>query len=183
LAKFKGTVYLTTQLFTEKTFGQQAVVRCLESLQPEERRVLESITAVGWYPVEPILSFHRALESLYGTGDLTLCEKLGEFSAEWSVNTILKVFLKFKSPTWVLEKHNSVWTRYHDSGRWELTKIDHGVIGKLVAFEVADELFCARLRGWLRAAIRLTGGKEVKTEETRCKSKGAAYCEFKSTWI
>jgi hypothetical protein len=183
LAKFKGTVFLSTRIFTENTFGEAAVKKCLESLQSEEQRMLEGVTAVGWYPVEPVLKYHRALDSLYGNGDLELCVKVGEFSAVWSANTILKFFLRLKSPLWILEKHQSVWSRYHDSGRWEISRLgERAAMGKLLNFDVADEVFCARFRGWLQGAVRLTGGKGAKVEEIRCKARGASHCEFKISW-
>jgi len=152
-------------------------------MSPNDRSILEAITAVGWYPVEPVLNFHRVFDNTYGNGDKTLCERMGQFSAEWSVNTIFKIIMKFKSPTWVLEKNQLVWRRFHDSGRWEISEIDKGVaIGKLLNFDVADEHFCARLRGWIRGIVSVTGGNDVKVEETKCKAKGASHCEFKMNW-
>lgn len=179
----KGTIYLAARLYTERTFGDAAVSRCLDELPPAERQVLDGITAVGWYPVEPFLNYLRALERLYGKGDLKLCEKVGEFSAEWSINTILKFFLRLKSPTWVIEKNQSTWNRFYDSGRWEVSKRQEGlVIGKLFDFDLADAVFCARFRGWLRRALQMTGAKEPKVEEIQCKARGSNHCEFRITW-
>src|SRR5262245_10529631 len=133
MAQFKGTVFISTRIFTERTFGSEAVGRCLASMSASERGVLESVSAVGWYPVEPILRYHHLLEELYGRpGEYAVCEQAGRFSAEWSMNTVLKFLLRFGSPGWLVSKYGAVWNRYHDTGHWDLVPHeDNRLSGKL----------------------------------------------------
>jgi hypothetical protein len=184
VAQFKGSVFTSTRIFTEKTYGVEAVERCLAELAPSDRAVLEGISAVGWYPVEPILAYHHALEKLYGEpGRYRVCEQAGRFSAEWALNSILKIFLRFQTPHWLMTKYTAVWERYHDSGRWELgPRQDNAFWGRLYAFEVRDKAFCARLRGWLQGAVQVTGGSDARVVESRCRCDGAPYCQFDVTW-
>jgi hypothetical protein len=112
VANFKGTVFTSTKSFTERKFGAEAVERCFAELPPEDRIVLDGVSAIGWYPVEPVLRYHHALERLYGGGvGYKICEEAGRFSAEWSLNSILKIFLRFRSPHWLITKHGTVWNR------------------------------------------------------------------------
>ncbi len=184
VAKFKGTVFTSTRAFTEHKYGPLAVEQCLATLEPADRILLDGITAVGWYPVEPILKYHRALEQLYGKGSgYKVCEEAGRFSAEWSLNSVLKMFLRLRSPHWLIQKHGSVWNRYHDSGRWEASPEKQGSLwGRLSDFEVRDPAFCARLSGWLRGAIEATGGKNVRVVESTCRSRDGEFCQFDCTW-
>jgi hypothetical protein len=183
LAKFKGTVFESTRMFTERQFGAAGVEKVLAELSAEDRRVLASVQAIGWYPVEPVLRYHHALERVFGTGDFSLCTSAGRFSATWSMNTVLKVFLRFKSPTWLIDKATRVWDRYHDTGRWEVASpASHRLVGTLSNFAVKDVAFCARLRGWLQGAIEATGGQNSNIVETRCICRGNEHCMFTLSW-
>jgi hypothetical protein len=183
MANFKGTVFESTRMFAEKRFGTDAPDRVLAELSSADRDLLIGVNALGWYPVEPILRYHHALDRLYGQGDLALCEQAGHFSAGWAMNTVLKIFIRFKSPTWLVERATSVWGRYHDTGRWEITSpMAERIQGNLYDFAVRDKAFCARLRGWLGGAAELTGGQNVTVFETQCVCKGASHCSFSTTW-
>lgn len=183
MAQFKGTIYTAAQLFTESRFGAAAVPRVLEALSPADRKLLNEITPVGWYPVEPVLAYHRKLDELYGTGNYDVCFELGKFSAEWALNTILKFFLRFRSPSWIMERSGSLWSRYHDSGRWEvLNSPNLQLSARLHDFQVRDPVFCARFRGWLHRAVELTGGRDPDVREPACACNGEPYCEYNARW-
>ena len=183
MANFKGTVFESTRMFAEQRFGIDAPDRILAELDVADRDVLTGVNALGWYPVDPILRYHYALDKLYGNGDLTLCEAAGRFSAGWAMNTVLKVFIRFRSPTWLIERATSVWGRYHDTGRWEIAPTGGDRIqGDLYDFAVRDRAFCARLRGWLGGATELTGGQNVTVFETQCVCRGGHHCVFTTTW-
>ena len=183
MAKFKGTVFESTRMFTEQQFGAGSVARVLAELSEEDRTVLSSVQVLGWYPVEPILRYHHALDRVFGRGDLSVCTAAGRFSATWSMNTILKVFVRFKSPTWLIDKATRVWSRYHDTGRWEVSSSgSRNIIGELHEYAVRDLAFCARLRGWLQGAVEATGGTKAIVSETRCACRGYDRCVFELTW-
>jgi hypothetical protein len=183
MAKFKGSVYESTRAFVQHEFGPEAVVRILSGLSAEDREQLSSVTAIGWIPVEPVLRFHYELERLYGAGDRALAQRAGRFSAGWQMNSVLKVFVRLRSPHWLMDKGASVWSRYHDSGRWELDpETPLRISGRLVGFEVKDPVFCARLRGWLTGVVELTGGAGAETMEPRCRCRGHDHCAFVMTW-
>jgi hypothetical protein len=181
MAQFKGTIFASARLFTEREFGTDAVERVLQRLEPADADLLRGVTAVGWYPVEPVLRYHHALEQLCGRpgSNFELCERLGTFSAEWAINSILKVFIRFKSPHFLMQKNATLWGRYHDSGRWETPPEEPGRVGgRLYEFAVQDEAFCARLRGWLCGAVKMTGGRDARASEPRCRCRGDEYCEY-----
>jgi hypothetical protein len=183
VAQFKGTVFVSTRMFTEDRFGPEAVLKVLAALPAKDREILEQTTAVGWYPVGPVLAYHHTLDELYGRGDLSLCVDVGRFSAGWAVNTILKFLLRFRNPHWITEKSGSVWTHYHDSGRWEFDPPEERrLCGRLHDFAVNDAAFCARLRGWLCGAVELTGGKNPQITEIRCATRGHSFHEYRGTW-
>jgi hypothetical protein len=130
-----------------------------------------------------VLRYHRVLDRLYGKGDLAVCVRAGRFSAGWSLNTVLKVFVRFRTPSWLVDRATRVWDRYHDTGRWTVTApLPNKFVGDLYEFAVKDEAFCARLRGWLAGAVELTGGKNAVVTETKCACRGQDHCVFAASW-
>ena len=183
MARFKGSVYESTRMFTEQEFGPSAVGRVLAELSESDRQELAGVTVLGWYPVEPILRYHYALDRVFGSGDLSLCVRAGQFSAGWAFNTVLKLLLRFQTPHTLMERATSVWDRYHDSGRWQIeAQGKQRMLGHLHDFAVRDPAFCARLRGWLHGAVELTGGKKVVIVESRCVCRGHDHCQFTIAW-
>ena len=183
MANFKGTVFESTRMFVEQKFGSDAPERVLQQLPRDDQELLRAVTAIGWYPVEPVLRYHHALDRMFGSGDYALCEQAGRFSAGWAMNSVLKMFLRFRTPTWLVERATSVWGRYHDTGHWRISSnIPQRLQGDLLDFAVRDRAFCARLSGWLAGAIELTGGQDVNVVEKQCVMRGAECCSFVSTW-
>ncbi|HJZ85718.1 MAG TPA: hypothetical protein VKN99_11140 [Polyangia bacterium] len=179
----KGTLYVSVRMFTERQFGRDAVERCLAQLSRDDRDLLSSIVPVGWYPLEPILRFHRAVDKTFGRGDLALCRDVGRFSAEWQLNSFHKFLLRFKTPEWFFAKGISVWRQYHDTGRWEWAKQEPGhIVGRLFDFSVTDAAFCMREQGWFWRAAELTGGVHVVVDERRCRTRGDEFCEYEGRW-
>ena len=183
MALSKGTLYASVRLFTERRFGRDAVDKLLAQLSKEDQELLASIVPVGWYPLEPILRYHRALDKMFGKGDLSLCHEVGRFSAEWQLTSFHKMLLRFKTPDWFFQKGFTVWRQYHDTGRWELmTTSPHALTARLFEFAVVDAAFCKRELGWFQRAAELTGGLNVVVEEHACRSRGDPYCEYAGTW-
>ena len=183
MAQFKGTIYTSAQLFTESRFGADAVARVHAKLPAADRHVLTGITSIGWYPIEPVMAYHHKLDELFGNGNLNVCVELGKFSAEWALNTVLKFFIRFRTPSWLLERSGSLWSRYHDSGKWEVMASPNlQLSARLHDFQVRDPAFCARFRGWLHRAVELTGGRNPDVREPLCICKGERYCEYRARW-
>jgi hypothetical protein len=183
VAQFKGIVFESTRMYTERHFGTGSSEKVLSDLSATDRELLSSVDILGWYPVEPVIAYHYALDKRFGRGDLALCSEAGRFSATWSMNTVLKVFLRFKSPTWLIDRATRVWGRYHDTGHWNVTNpAPNRIVGELVDHGIRDPAFCARLCGWLQGAIEATGGQGGVVTETACKCRGQARCTFELTW-
>lgn len=179
MAKFKGTVYLSTREFLLHRFDTQGLDLALNALPPDTREKLDAITPLGWYDVRPVLQLHHAMEEVFDEPPGVVCYEAGRFSAAWSMNSILKVFVRFTTPHWLMEKAGSVWSRYHDSGRWEFKPPQpQRMTGSLHDYAVEDPLFFHRLRGWLAGAVELTGGKGA---QVRHQARAGVH-HFSGTW-
>ena len=47
MEQFKGTVFVSTRMFTEERFGPEAVLKVLATLPAKDRESLEQTTTVG----------------------------------------------------------------------------------------------------------------------------------------
>jgi predicted hydrocarbon binding protein len=130
------------------------------------------------------MAFHRAIDRLYGRGDLAMCREIGRFSADWQLNSFHKLVLRWKSPRWMVEKAGTMWRHYHDTGRWEIVEQpDRNVVtGRLYEFHFVDAAFCMREQGWFERAVELTGGRQPVVRELRCRARGDDACEYSGTW-
>jgi len=183
VAESKGTLFLSAKLYADKELGADAVQDAMAQLSDADRELLDAVVAVGWYPLEPIMRFHHILDRDYGRGDLSLCYEIGRFAAAWQLNAFHKFVLKFKQPRWMLQKASSLWSTYHDSGRWEVGEPEPGMMrGCLYDFAIVDPAFCKREMGWFARAIELTGGKLLTIDEPRCRSRGDEWCEYVGHW-
>jgi predicted hydrocarbon binding protein len=183
MAQSKGTIYLSVEKFVIERWGEDALQECLREMPEEDRKVLHEVLAVGWYPLEPVILFHRIVDWKLGNGDLALVQEIGRYSAEWQLNAFHMLVLRFKTPKWLLNKAAQMWSRYHESGEWEVDEPEpQTIVGRLYGFEVADACFCTRETGWFERAVELTGGKNVQITEPRCRSRGDSHCEWRGTY-
>ena len=167
MPNFKGTVYISTRMFVEQKLEAGALDAILAEVPEPMREALAEVSPAGWCDTEPVLEFHRVLERLYGSPGGTLCIEAGHFSATWNMNTILKLFLRFKSPLWITNKAGSVWDRYHDTGAWTVVgEDDNRISAELRDFAVTEPLFFRRLTGWLQGMLEATGGKNPVVRHT-----------------
>ena len=74
----KGIGFRNVQSFTLMRFGDQAYEKVLAQLSEEDRRVLGGIIPVGWYELALYARVIHAVNRLYGRGDLSLLDQLGQ---------------------------------------------------------------------------------------------------------
>jgi hypothetical protein len=178
-----GTIHLGQLVFVTERWGEEAVERCLASLEPDDAHLLRSITAAGVYDLAPMMRFRRAVGRLYGTGELSLCHEIGVFSAEWDLNAFHKAVLRVRRPSFLIERASSLWRRYHSSGRFEVeTPTETSCVGRLFDFPLDDRAFCIGLEGWISRAFGLSGARFMKVNQSNCATAGSGCCEFRVHW-
>src|SRR5437867_4483002 len=108
--------------FVEKSHGPAGWERVLAALLPEDRAVASSVLPSGWYELATQHRLLRCIDTVLGNGDLALAPEIGRHEAEQDLSTVHRLFIRFTSPAYVLEKSGEYWRRFYDTGKWKVTR-------------------------------------------------------------
>jgi hypothetical protein len=182
VARTKGLTFGHVERFCIQRFGESAWLDLVSELSTGDQQVLSEIVAVGWYDLELYARLMRAVDQRYGNGDLALLDDLGRFEAEADYRGIFRLFFRMASPAYMVEKTADYWRRFHDAGEWSIERRGAtSVWGALSGWGV-DAALCRELVAYVKRAIELVGGRDVALEHPRCRSRGAARCEYLMSW-
>jgi hypothetical protein len=181
LHRTKGITFQHIRTFCEKRFGQNGFTVLLDSLEPDERFLVEQVVAIGWYDLTLYAKLLRALDAHHGRGE-SLVEPLARYEAEQDYKTVHRLFFRLASPAFLIEKTAQYWSRFQDSGTWRIDRRgDRSVQGVLEGW-ADDEVLCRELSGYMARAIELVGGKGVVIAHPSCRGRGDPMCQFMLTW-
>lgn len=136
-----------------------------------------------WYPFSCFLDLNVTADRLAGKNDLTLVKELARHTAEASLNTFFKFFIRFGSPEMVLSKAASMWGLTYDAGRAEAVMTGKNAGAFIVKeFPSPHPVLCMALTGWAERALELTGQKDIVVHEKTCAARGGTECRFEGTW-
>lgn len=182
-AKTKGVGFANVRTFASERFGANGWSAVLERLTPPDCSELEGALPVGWYSLALYARLIRALDEVHGDGNLALVVQLGRFEAERDLTTIHRVFLRLANPAYTIEKFGEYWRRFHDSGKWTLTREGEShVTGFLDDWGYIDHALCRELVGYMGRTLELVGAKGVLIEHTKCRGRGDDRCFFRARW-
>jgi hypothetical protein len=183
VAKTKGVSFVNVRSFCRERYGPEAMDRVLESMSPEDRDVLASVLAMGWYDLALYARLIRAVDATLGKGDLALIKPLGCFEAEHDISTVYRLFFRLANPAYAVEKTTEYWRRFNDTGTWHVQReSETRVSGTLEGWGVVDEALCLELTGYMPRVIELVGGKDAVMRHPRCRARGGAVCAFDLEW-
>jgi hypothetical protein len=183
MARLKGTNVSNTRAFIEKTFGAKGAAAVSAAMPKEMRDALESVVAVGWYPVEVHVALLRAIEQTLGTGDGAMLRRVGAQDAEYNITRIYRMLFRLANPGYVLEKSADLWARFFDTGRWVIERpTPSSAIATLTDFAIVDPLYCTYLMAYFHRMFELVGAKSVHVHHTACRARGASACRFEGHW-
>jgi predicted hydrocarbon binding protein len=178
----KGTAFLHDEEYVRKTYGKDAWTQVLAAMPPDDVEVRSGVVAIGWY--ENALLNHTlvAIERVLRERDPKIIETLGRYAAENDLKRIHRVFLRMANPAFVLEKSTELWSRFFDTGRWEIKRVERGADATLVGHGVVHEVFCRNLTAYVHRLFELVGAKDVTVRHAECRSRGDARCLFVCRW-
>ncbi|MEW6516351.1 MAG: hypothetical protein AB1439_05530 [candidate division FCPU426 bacterium] len=184
MAKVKGTALMPRIKYLEEKATPEQKEKIVALLSPEfQKEVRQGIFLGTWYPFEYYIEINRALDKVLGTGDLSLIPKLGYYSADQGLKGVYKLFYKVGSPEFIIQRGAKVWNQYFVNGQLNVAKVAPGEARiTLTEVESPTEEHCLSVLGWVHRTLELSGGKNVRTEMSKCRRKGAPFCEITARW-
>ncbi len=184
VANVKGSALSSRVLWVQLNHGEPGLNRLLPQCSAELRATIEAgIHKAKWYPFEQFIELITTIDRLFGKGDLSLVEELARYGADANLTTIYRLFYKVGTTHWILGRAVRLWSAHYDSGYLEvMTRGPKTAVLRMRGFDSPHKVHCMSVMGWARRSIELSGGTNVFSQETKCRTRGDEYCQLESTW-
>jgi hypothetical protein len=184
VANVKGSALSSRVLWVQLGHGAPGVDRLLSQVSPELRASVEpGVNKAKWYPLEQFIELIVAIDRLFGKGDLSLVRELARHGADANLTTIYRLFYKVGTTHWILGRAVRLWSAHYDTGYLEvMTRGPKTAVLRIRGFDTPHTVHCQSVMGWAERSIELSGGKQVTSEETKCRTRGDEWCQIETVW-
>ena len=184
MAKVKGVALISRLQTIKSEFGQESLDKVLENMKSQNREMLASTIPSSWYDADIFKDFNESIQRTLSSVHSNIMERIGELTAEESLKGVYKTRLKEGDVYQTLSRAALLWKAFHDTGELsvEMTEGEKKVTLRVAGFALPHVENCKNLIGWGRRMIELSGGTNVKIEETKCMNRGDECCEMVAVW-
>ncbi len=160
----RGIVLKVYREVLAELYGVQSAACIVESLAAETRELWTGmIVATEWYPNRLVVDVQETIVRTAYAGDPTRIRELGIVTAKRDLSGVFKVFLAIVSPQYVVSKTASMWSRYYDHGKVQITEQKSGYVrGRFTDVKSFSEAFWNEILGSCMGAIEAAGGKSIQ---------------------
>jgi len=168
-AESKGSGFTSAVTILRKMLPIDALEHVLASLSEETAQlVLHPPLPVAWIPVHHFPELVRAVRAHAFGGDEVKFEEWGRQAILVDVRTIYKMFIRFLSPQFVIERGAKLWQTY-TRNQGNVRAEAEGPSAALVTYdglppELVSPEFWAYQRGVLLGIMEATGMKQIAVE-------------------
>jgi hypothetical protein len=180
----KGNLVSARPRYLRERWGESALEDVASRLSEQSRKLVLSPTLpFAWYPLRDMAEIDRAIVNGPMQGDVSQMKHFGATIARYDLSTIYKMLFKLGTPAFVIRRINVAYRTYIRGGsmRGETPSSSSAVV---TFVDGAFPIYLCRygVAGWLTAAIELSGGHEVRVEETACRHSGSEHCRWEASW-
>jgi len=99
------------------------------------------------------------------------------------LGTVMKIFMKVGSPSFVASRFPSVWKNYFNQGGVRILKSIHHELEIVVeGAEAYRRAGCEGTLGWTAMALEYAGAKDLVAHHHECLFQGGGRCLFDYRW-
>jgi uncharacterized protein (TIGR02265 family) len=180
--KVKGGALASRLAFVREERGEEGVQRVLARLSEADRKTCSPILAGAWYPFELNQRLDEAIAAEMGIGENVFLV-IGEKSAAHNLNGPHRAMLSPGDPHGLLRRTPQIYQMYYDVGRRTYERAgDKKAILRTYDAQTFSRHDCLTVIGWHRKAIEMCGASNARVTETKCRAKGAEFCEYVCEW-
>lgn len=181
----RGASLISLQTFVLREFQPDGHNEWFHELPPESRAIYAGKPSLDlWYPLNDALSVPtEVLCDMFYRGKLQGAWESGRFSADFGMNTLMKVFLKVKNVHFIVKRATSILTRYYQPCKPEVfEQSENEAVIRISDFPEMSTFIEARIAGYMQRATELTGGHNVQVFIGPSLTKASSYTQFKVQW-
>lgn len=167
-ASARGPNFVYAREFIQKAHGPEAWMRILEALPPEAAEVWRAPLLDRRYPFSAFKAVLPALAAETGVSAERELARMYAYTADRSLTTVFKVFLRLAHPSFVVSRYPQLWNLFFAEGevRVPLARRGEARVEFTVPETFLDWLPAACL-GYSTRAVELGGGRGLQQEEER----------------
>jgi hypothetical protein len=184
MANVKGSAIASRVLWVRLHHGEDGDARLRQAVAPATRAILgEPPNKAKWYPFDAFVDLNLTIDRVFGKGDLAVVRELGRFGADANLTTVYRLFYMVGMPKWIMDRAARLWDLHYDSGRAMIVRYPGDEIDlRVIGFATPHRTHCISVQGWCERSLELSGGKQVVTEEVKCRVRGDEMCVFHAAW-
>lgn len=180
-----GNIILARRTFVLDRGGTETWERILAHLPPDDAaRLRRTLLVTSMFPLELNARLDAAIaRELYpGESERAFLE-MGRSSADVNLGGPQKAFLREGDPHHLLGFTDTIYAYYYGEGRraYQKTGPTSAVLTTYDA-PLCTPGDCLTVVGWHERALELSGGRDVKVIEVRCRCRGDTVCEYQLSW-
>ncbi len=185
MAQIKGVVVSDAIKAVKSRFGEQVYGSIVGQLKGETRELFErpNIIPSDWYSLDAFVEFLEMDVKVTAQGHEEELIKRAEVLVEQHLRGIYKLFIRFGSPEFVLNRLAVVHRTYFQGVDVEAAVRGPGRgIVKYKGFAKHHRLIGMSIIGYFRKAFEISGARDVKAGFTTSIEEGKGYCELALAW-
>ncbi len=153
---------------------------------PEKSKIIieNPILATDWYDLETAANIPTKIagEIIFGNA-LKGARASGRYSAEAALKGIYKVFIKFSTPVYIINRASKIFsTYYRPSEMIAVDKREKGVTLHITKFAEPSQIIEERVAGWIECALEMNNCKNLKVVITKSLCSGNKLTEIVANW-
>jgi uncharacterized protein (TIGR02265 family) len=180
-----GHVILARRTFVMDAGGVELWERVLARLPADDATQLRrTLLVTTTYPLDLNLRLDEAIaRELYPAEPQRAFREMGRKSADVNLGGAQRSFVREGDPHHLLALTETIYAFYYGEGRRAYDKTGEKS-AVLTTYDAPPSTpgDCATVVGWHERALELSGAKDVKVVETRCRNRGDTVCEYTLTW-
>lgn len=181
----KGSALASMPKFIRKEFGKDGLQQWLSKLSPEVRTVFDTtLKESAWYPLQEMLIAPTAVFcQLFYNWDYKGAWELGRFSADYGLKGVYRLFIKFGSPEFLINKASTILPSYYTPSSMEVVESREGLaVVRITEFPDIDKVIEYRIGGWMESALEICGCWNIQVDMTKAMTRNAPFTEYNITW-
>jgi hypothetical protein len=181
MASVKGSKITSKLSYLAERHGESSPARVLAALDEEDRKTLQFVMEVGWYPQDLYERLLKAICRTVGEGDDGILAQIGAFSADHQFSRVYRVY-RSADLVETLQNMVPIHAKLNQPSGMKVSIEGPGQSTIVVTDPPATPVICAVSSGFYRRVLELHGAREVDVREPACSGRGDAACQFELRW-